>query len=362
MAKEYKIQEIAPEVLPPQEQIPGITVPKLNYGTSVGGKDAPADGATKNTGALANLDQVDTAQIVANAVTKVKMALASVDADIVAAGAITESKLYTGAVTADKIAANTITAAKIASHTITASEIAASTITATEINVSQLSAISADIGTITAGTVTGALLQTTSSSYQGVKMSSALSGIVVYGQSITFKDTSNVTLGYVYGSSYYYSGNYNGNILKIVGSSVPLEITSSNYIWIKTLNFVPGDDNYSYLGFSTTASGGYNSEDKTWKYVGAQVVDAKDVYKINNLTCIDQSGNDVYFVGNSAVYIQGSVGTNDIKCTASRIDLYHDTYLSGTLFCTSAGISLNSRTYYGYSGAYDPNKFYLRSA
>ena len=150
---------------------PGITEPQINYSTAIGGSDAPAEGATKNTGALANLDAVDTDQIVAGAITKVKMALASVDADIIAANAITESKLYTGAVTADKIASNAVTSAKIMAGAIVAGKIAAGAVTATEINVSSLSAISADIGTITSGTITGALIQTSISNNTGIKIS-----------------------------------------------------------------------------------------------------------------------------------------------------------------------------------------------
>jgi hypothetical protein len=41
MAREYKIQEITPATLPEMEQLAGITVPKINYGTAVGGKDRP---------------------------------------------------------------------------------------------------------------------------------------------------------------------------------------------------------------------------------------------------------------------------------------------------------------------------------
>jgi hypothetical protein len=54
----------------------------------------------------------------------------------------------------------------IAANTITANEIATNTITANNMNVSQLSAISANMGTITAGTITGAVIQTASSGYR----------------------------------------------------------------------------------------------------------------------------------------------------------------------------------------------------
>jgi hypothetical protein len=73
---------------------------------------------------------------------------------------INGNRITAGSITASNLAANTITANEIASSTITATQIAASTITAAKMNVSTLSAIAADLGTITAGTVTGATLQT----------------------------------------------------------------------------------------------------------------------------------------------------------------------------------------------------------
>jgi hypothetical protein len=57
----------------------------------------------------------------------------------------------------------------IAAGSITANEIAANTIAANNMNVSQLSAIAADLGSITAGTVTGAIIQTASTGYR-IKM------------------------------------------------------------------------------------------------------------------------------------------------------------------------------------------------
>jgi hypothetical protein len=195
-------------------------------------------------------------------------------------------------------------------------------------------------------------------------MSAALNGIVVYGQALYIKNSSNALSGYLYANYAASPINSGSNYrLALVSSGDDVFIGAGRNIILSSSYFVlPFSDNVSYLGSSTTSSGGSTPFDYTWKYIGAQIMDAKDLYKINNLTCIDQSGNDVYFTGNNAAYIQGSIGTNDIKCTSSRVDLYHDTYLSGTLFCTSTGISLNSRTYYGYTGAYDSSKYYLRSS
>jgi len=58
---------------------------------------------------------------------------------------------------------NLITADQIAANTITGNEIASNTITAGKIFVTSLSTINADIGSITSGTITGALIRTSSS-------------------------------------------------------------------------------------------------------------------------------------------------------------------------------------------------------
>lgn len=223
--KQFELEYI--EDNPPiVDDIPGITDLALDYSSSIGGANAPEEGADVTSdnpqaaswltdgGALATKDQVDTAEIVDGAVEKVKMALLSVDADIIAASAITESKLYTGAVTVDKIGANAVTAAKIAANTITASEIAASTITATEMNVSTLSAISANIGSITAGTITGVTITggtiRTSSSGARVQMSTS-DYLQIYDNSrermrldedtLYFYNPSGTTIGKVYSDS-----------------------------------------------------------------------------------------------------------------------------------------------------------------
>lgn len=71
--------------------------------------------------------------------------------------------------------------ANIGALSIVAGNIAASTITAGKMNVSQLSAIAADMGTITAGTVTGATVQTASSGDRFVMTSTAFQGIETGG-------------------------------------------------------------------------------------------------------------------------------------------------------------------------------------
>lgn len=61
------------------------------------------------------------------------------------------------------IGSGNITGTYIGSSAITSSKIAANAVTASKINVSELSAITADIGSVTSGTVTGALIRTSSS-------------------------------------------------------------------------------------------------------------------------------------------------------------------------------------------------------
>lgn len=232
MTKDFVLMTIEDQPIEIQP-IPGLNQMQLNYEASIGGANAPEPGADKtsenvaasilNQGTLATKSDISAAEIADRTITSVKLALLTVSEDVIAAGAITENKLYTGAVTADKIAANTITAAKIAANTITANEIAASTITAAKMNVSQLSAISANLGSITSGTVTGALLQTSSSNNTGVKIGTVGSdtGIFVYGQTFKLLDTSGNLYGYIGGYGGYYNiATYNNrNMLLDAGSA-----------------------------------------------------------------------------------------------------------------------------------------------
>ena len=131
-------------------------------------------------GDLAILDQVDTAQIVNNAISTVKLELLSVTDAVLASNAVTASKIVAGAVTATKISVGT------------------------------LSAISANIGTVTAGTIngltiTGGTVQT-STSGQRVKMASDV---------ISFYDANGINVN-VYGSD----EDYMGASFKIDGNFV----------------------------------------------------------------------------------------------------------------------------------------------
>jgi hypothetical protein len=76
--------------------------------------------------------------------------------------AVSEPKIQTSAVTAGKIAALNVQTGHLEALAVTTAKIAAGAVTANEINVGTLSAISADIGSITSGTITGAVIRTTS--------------------------------------------------------------------------------------------------------------------------------------------------------------------------------------------------------
>ena len=155
------------------------------------------------------------------------------------------------------------------------------------ITATKITATTIETPTITAGTITGTIVQTSGTANTGVKMSSILGGIDIYGQTMDFKDTSGNLFGYIYGS-----GSF--NILASAGRN--LVLSAGSYLYFNpTGNFViPNNDNDLYLGASTTSSGGSFGSDKTWKYVGAQVIDAKDKYKLNDNDVIDQSGSTMY--------------------------------------------------------------------
>lgn len=314
--KEYKMQEVAYVEPPVIDTVPGITAPQLNYSTSVGGAEAPEPGADKTSaniaagivgqGSLATKSSVTDTEIVNRSISSIKLALATIQADVIAAGAITENKLYTGAVTADKIAANAVTSAKINAGAVTAGKIAAGSVTATEINVSQLSAISANIGTITSGTITGATLQTSSSSNTGIKMSSGIGGMEVYGENIKIYNTSGTQYGTIgsggayfdlqsisnrnirispWGGSVYFGLNSGSGIAPLTNSQGNCGLSSQLWANVYTQNVDFGSSCYlnrsgtvfGINGFTNLSIGGY-----TFRPVG--------------FTFKDGSGNNKYLI------------------------------------------------------------------
>lgn len=83
-----------------------------------------ADGATANTGALADLDSVGTTQIDDNAVTAAKIAASAVDTSEIRDAAVTTAKVADNAITGAKIAATTVATGNIATAAITSGKIA----------------------------------------------------------------------------------------------------------------------------------------------------------------------------------------------------------------------------------------------
>lgn len=158
-----------------------------------------------------------------------------------------------------KIRANSVTANEILANTITATEIAASTITATQMNVATLSAISANIGTITAGTITGAVLQTSASANTGIKMSSALAAIHVYGGNIKFFAPGSASQsGYigVPGGTALNLSNTAGDIGLFANTWLTLSgvsgvLCANNLRLDSNIHLIPIGDNQSDLGSSS---------------------------------------------------------------------------------------------------------------
>lgn len=347
----YEIQSI--DIKPFEVQdVPGINVPQINYGSAIGGKDAPEAGAdvtynnpqamswVTNAGALATKDVVDTAEIVDGAVEKVKMALLSVDADIIAAAAITESKLFTGAVTADKVASNAITSAKILAGAVIAGKIAANAVTATEINVSTLSAISANIGTITAGAIngviiTGGTIQTDTGTYPKVKITST--GIDIHGQSMEFRSISDGSLqgeAYVDGA-FRIKGSTGRNLVLSAGSHIYLQPTGDIILTPTGLDVYPGDDNTINLGTSV----------KTWKTIYGQIVYAQDKLVLTNYDVLDTYLTTVYLKGRGGdINIQPTSGTTkiSIKSSGNAVEVGGTIKaVSGDIICEAGNLQMN---------------------
>ena len=83
------------------------------------------NGATANTGGLADLGSVGTTQIDDNAVTAAKIAANAVDTSEIRDAAVTTDKVADDAITGDKIAATTVATGNIANSAITSGKIAA---------------------------------------------------------------------------------------------------------------------------------------------------------------------------------------------------------------------------------------------
>lgn len=163
---------------------------------------------------LSLLDSTTTYQITttpANAVGVGKVLIAVAQNDTTAATyMMSEATQIVG----DNILANTINASKIttgqlvvgtnvglgtAQDSAGVTTIVGNTVTTGYVNALNITAL----GTVTTGTLTGVLIQTSASDYTGVKMSSALGGINLYGQTLNILDTSGTLYGYLGGYAGY---------------------------------------------------------------------------------------------------------------------------------------------------------------
>jgi hypothetical protein len=279
-------------------------------------------------GSLATLNQVDTAQIVDGAIEKVKMALLSVDSDILAANAVTSVKIEDNAISAPKILAGAVIAGKIAANAVTA----------TEINVATLSAISANIGTITAGsitgvTITGGTIQTNSDNRTGVKMKDVTNYLQIYdgtiermrltSEKLIFYNTSATDVGRFYtdgtanmwlensGSGYlvlktedsslYGTACYSGVNPIWITSNLGISMQSGYPIRISSGNVFPASS-YSYsVG---TASAPFSTMYATTYYFDRSGYTEKYIQMASNGASIDVNHN--FFVGGTLSKAAGS--------------------------------------------------------
>lgn len=244
---------------------------------------------------------------------------------------------------------------------------------ATYITQTKITATTIESPTITAGTITGTVVQNVVTARTGVKMSQALGGIVIYDQSLYIKNGNDDTIGYLYPN---YAGTpqnsgSNWRLGLVNYSGIDTFIGAGTNIILSAEFVIPANDNTVSLGASTTIAGGQRAYDWTWKYIGGQTIDAKTEYRINNIVCIGAviSGTyqGVYFTGNNSIHLQGSQGTDDIKCTSSRVDIYHDIYVSGSIYVSgvvemgTGRIRVGGTDFYVRSDPNSPGNYYLRT-
>ncbi len=162
-----------------------VTGGKIANSTITGGKLA---NTTITAGKIANL--TITAAQIAN------LTITGGAAGKIAGSTITEDNIVANTITAASIAAGTITTNEIAAGTIVAGDIAAGTITADRINVANLSSIAVDAGSIMSGTITGALIRT-SSGGQRVEMDNSTNTLKFYtgGKLVMYLDDNVGNLG-----------------------------------------------------------------------------------------------------------------------------------------------------------------------
>jgi hypothetical protein len=170
-----------------------------------------------------------------------------------------------------------------------------------------------------AGVVTGALIQTDSGTYAGVKMSSSLGGLVIYGQTMQIRDSSDTLYGSIGGQSGYF------NINAVSGR-----------------NMLIGADNATVFFANTVAplyTGSANLGTSSFRW--------GNVYTLN----LDLNGGN-YYINYSGGFIQSN----------SQFRVVGSINVTGNMvFENNASITINGRAFYATMAAFDPTKYYLRS-
>lgn len=172
---------------------------------------------------------------------------------------------------------------------------------------------------IQTGSLTSIVIQTSASANTGVKMSSALGGVRIYGETLQIYSGS-TSYGTIGGDGAYF------NFHSISNRNVRFEMGSGS-MFISGASIAPLT--------SGSASSGLSSQ--FWSNVFT-----------NNVTL--SSGKYFNYTGG---YIQSN----------SQFRVVGSITLTGNLtFENSASITINGRAYYETTGAYDAAKYYLRSA
>jgi len=177
---------------------------------------------------------------------------------------------------------------------------------------------------IQTGILTGIKIQTSSSNYVGVKMSSALGGIVVYDLAFELRDGSNTLYGYIGTDAGYYKITTSGNRNMFLSAGTGHIYSDSDFLPLTNGIAMLGDPSYTW----NTIYGGNVCSNNYY--------DANGSYRLYYSSSKWQVSTD--FKVNGSVNITGNL-----------------------VFDNEASITINGRAYYQTTGAYDASKYYLRS-
>lgn len=249
----------------------------------------------------------------------------TVESDMIAANAITSGKIRAGAVTTAALDANSVTSAKVAANAITANELAANSVTS-----SQISA-----GSIDGMTITGSVIQTTSTSSRGMMMSSA--GFRAWDNS------GNLTLR-LNGTDNYMVGRMS---TARTGSSVIIEPLTSN-------------DNPGIFFSSNGSASGNNSSivhDNNWN----MVIRGRRTSSSAARQRVEVQGGIYVTDGNVVTTGLGSFQSG-LGVSGGHVEAHHKVIVRGWLHNPGAqGTSYSANVYLGGSGG-DSGRYFTVSS